>query len=125
MKKNYCDGCGEELSRNYVTQRLENEHQFHFMQGPECKSTTARVEVMAGVDGTFNSGDLCLSCLYDAVTGGEYSKFKQEAQVQYRRCLQLQVELSETYQKLKEVYEKLRQKAPHLQSETSFTPPHF
>jgi len=100
MKKNFCDGCGEELTRNYVSERLKNEHEFNFMKGSDFAGNKVKVEVMAGVNGTCNSGDLCLECLYDAVTGGQYSHYKHEAHVWRDLCRQLQSELKDTQQKL-------------------------
>lgn len=53
--KYFCDVCGCELSRNLVDDRL--------------RASVGRVsfEIMAGVDGTWNDGHLCPTCVRSAV----------------------------------------------------------
>jgi len=59
--KRFCDVCGDELlmGRNLVTDRLK---ETTFIRG-----TKVQVEVVAGIGGTWNSGDLCLFCLFDVL----------------------------------------------------------
>lgn len=61
--RRYCDGCGDEIVRNAVTERIEGSH--------EARSGCAvQVSVMVGVgSGHINNGDLCVVCVLDAVTG--------------------------------------------------------
>lgn len=53
--KYFCDGCGNEIGRNYVARRLM----------PEWWAGGARftAEVKVAVNGTWNSGHLCRACL--------------------------------------------------------------
>lgn len=55
----FCDGCGTEITRNYVSKRLQR------------KRGRFVAEVMVHTDGTSNKGDICLRCLMDVITKGK------------------------------------------------------
>jgi hypothetical protein len=59
MIKHYCDVCGEETKRNFVSDRLQRHH------------NEWRVEIMVGhKDLGWNSGDICLTCLLNVINQG-------------------------------------------------------
>ena len=62
MIKQFCDGCGEEIKRNYVTDRLKRTFQL--------EGTPFHIEVMAGKSNVTNDGDLCLDCLMKVINEG-------------------------------------------------------
>lgn len=64
MIKTFCDGCGTEIDRNYITTRLRKS--MHL----EGKKFT--VEVIVSKDNVINEGDICLACLFKVLNeGGE------------------------------------------------------
>lgn len=58
MIKHFCDVCGCETTRNYVSDRLKR----------SCKDF--QVEVTVGKNPTWNRGDICLKCLLDVINNG-------------------------------------------------------
>jgi len=65
MKKTFCDCCGDEItSSNDIKSRVPGER-----YGAEItkRGHKLRVEVIAGVDGVMNGGDVCRYCVIDAV----------------------------------------------------------
>lgn len=65
--KRYCDACDTEITRNYVTERVEGDAVLSSYK-PIRKRTDVHVSVIAGVGkGVSNSGDLCGPCVLDAV----------------------------------------------------------
>lgn len=63
MMKAYCDKCGKEVKRDYAGDRLKRRL--------AKEGVTIQIEVIAGVNGTWNKGDVCLDCLLDAINNGE------------------------------------------------------
>lgn len=61
--KYFCDVCGEETKRNYVTERLKPV----FIH----KSGKVVCEVMVAINGTTNGGVICDQCLRYALTQPE------------------------------------------------------
>ena len=60
MIRRYCDCCGCELGKdNSVYTRIGGS----LFRG----GTRLNVEIMTGKDGTWNSGDFCSDCVFDAV----------------------------------------------------------
>lgn len=59
MIKHYCDVCGKELDRNYVSDRLIR------------TMGKVKTEVMVSIDGAWNHGDICLVCLMNVLTAGK------------------------------------------------------
>jgi hypothetical protein len=57
-----CDVCGTDLTRNYVSERLR------------AKLGIVDVEVTVGIRGTWNSGEICRSCLAKVVAEGKEKK---------------------------------------------------
>jgi hypothetical protein len=76
MIRRYCDACGTEITRNYVSERLKVKRSVRTEDG---KWTTVEVEVHVGtavspnryVALTWNNGDLCIGCVIDTVTIGD------------------------------------------------------
>jgi len=58
MIKEYCDKCGEEISRNYVTNRLRFR---------KCEGNRFFGEIMVGRDMTMNQGAICFHCLREII----------------------------------------------------------
>jgi hypothetical protein len=54
MIKYFCDVCGEETKRNYVTERLKPELQ---------QRVKVECEVIVAMNGTTNGGVICEECL--------------------------------------------------------------
>lgn len=65
MIKRYCDVCGFEILRNYVSNRLKSTLDIN------GRKYTADVEVMT--NGAANVGDLCLACVLKIVNEGKCS----------------------------------------------------
>lgn len=65
MRRNYCDVCGEDLEyrQNVVSDRLRDDV---LLRGPNG-TTRVKVEILCGIDQTWNDGDLCRQCLIRAV----------------------------------------------------------
>ncbi len=59
MIKRYCDVCKEETDRNYVTNRLVVQ-----------KNKAAKAEVVVAINGAWNAGEICHSCLMLILTEG-------------------------------------------------------
>ncbi|MBC8488486.1 MAG: hypothetical protein H8D45_20860 [Bacteroidetes bacterium] len=55
MIKYYCDVCGQELTRNYVGNRLRSNY------------NNVSVEVMVAIGNVWNEGELCGTCLKDVI----------------------------------------------------------
>ena len=53
--KYYCDACGEIINRNYVSKR--------YLPSKYLNHKNTALEVLVCVDGTWNDGDICWSCL--------------------------------------------------------------
>ena len=70
MTKWFCDGCGEVIKRCFVGDRLRRYYRFPLPDLPPKWYTQMHVEVMAGQEGGFNSGNLCLDCLLKIITEG-------------------------------------------------------
>ncbi len=61
--RRYCDLCDRELYRNFVSSRV---HGSGFVT-TELRGENVWVEIILGVGGTWNSGELCLVCTRTAV----------------------------------------------------------
>lgn len=61
MIKYFCDMCGKEVKRNYISER------FHPKKG------NFKVEVMVAFDNTWNDGIICKDCLWDILKTGKES----------------------------------------------------
>lgn len=57
--KHFCDVCGDEVGWNVVTERLKD--------STNLRGRKVEVEITIGIDGTWNKGDLCKSCLFAAL----------------------------------------------------------
>jgi len=70
MIRRFCDACGDEIERNYVSERLTGIKKFR----RDGSILAVQVEVTVGTgllspDGpTWNKGDLCIGCVIDTVT---------------------------------------------------------
>ena len=62
--KYFCDVCGNETERNYVSDRFTPElvHE---------KGSVITCKVMVAIDGTWNGGVICEQCLRNALTQPE------------------------------------------------------
>ena len=63
MRRTYCDGCGVEIDRNYVSERYRPKLMFNgqwFM-----------AEVMIHKGKTVNTGELCKECLLKIINEGK------------------------------------------------------
>jgi hypothetical protein len=69
MIKRFCDLCGVEVKRNYVTERLEELVKY--------RNGEVFISITTGVNGV-NSGDICLSCLVHAVNRLDNNSPKEE-----------------------------------------------
>ena len=58
MIRRYCDVCGEEVKRSYVSDRL-----LKWFDGKNKMG----VEIILGLNGTWNDGEFCLNCIQKAV----------------------------------------------------------
>ena len=58
MIRTYCDGCGTEVARNFVRQRLSRSKE------------NFKVEVQVATDGVWNDGHICFSCLLRVINEG-------------------------------------------------------
>jgi hypothetical protein len=56
----YCDGCGVEVKRSYTSERFRPTKWFKLEGG---SGINIAAEVMTCVDGTWNAGHLCKTCL--------------------------------------------------------------
>lgn len=56
-----CDACGEETEKNYVGHRPSSSDIYLEGKSGFC------LEIMSGVNGTWNSGELCKDCLFNLV----------------------------------------------------------
>ena len=67
--KYFCDVCGEETERNYVSDRFKPElvHE---------KGSVITCKVMVAIDGTWNGGIICEKCLRDVLTQPERGEEK-------------------------------------------------
>ena len=63
--KFFCDVCGEETKRNYVSERLKPE----LVYGPSEREV--RCEVIVAINGTWNDGVICEKCLREVLTEPE------------------------------------------------------
>lgn len=63
----FCDGCGTNIERDYVSNRLESERTFRL----DGKRVIVKVECMVTVDGTTNAGDICRDCVIDTVNAAD------------------------------------------------------
>ncbi len=63
MIKYYCDVCGNEIKRNYVTERLKRKLEINE------KKIVAQISI--AIDGIWNMGDLCYSCLMKVMSEGK------------------------------------------------------
>lgn len=63
MIKYYCDGCGQEISRNYVSQRLT--------VCLKLKEERFTIEVLVRKNDIANNGELCLDCLMKILVQGK------------------------------------------------------
>lgn len=59
MIKMFCDVCGKEIERNFVIERLR------------IRLKDVELEIIAGVDGVWNGGQLCKDCLMKAIAEGK------------------------------------------------------
>lgn len=59
MIKHYCDACGSEIEESVTSSRLRG--------CPRVENTGVSFEIMAGINGGANSGDLCTNCLVRAI----------------------------------------------------------
>jgi len=55
MIKEFCDGCGKEIDRNYVDKRFTKELNLN--------GVSFSAEVIVSRNGVSNQGDLCFDCL--------------------------------------------------------------
>ena len=55
----FCDSCGNELERNVVSTRLKGDHVLNGLR--------IEFQILVGTDGTWNKGELCISCLAEAL----------------------------------------------------------
>lgn len=62
--RRFCDCCGVELTANRVTNRVTREYSV-------TGKPKVQVEVTAGVNGTWNGGELCTDCVVLAVDKGK------------------------------------------------------
>lgn len=66
--KHYCDGCGKEIDRSYVTDRFIPT----LLINTTGSYVKVKAEVQLSVNGTWNRGDICRDCLLRVLTeGGE------------------------------------------------------
>jgi len=63
MIRRFCDACGKEIAKNYVSDRLTAERTFK----NDGKKVVVKVEVMVGTDNVTNKGDICRDCVIDTV----------------------------------------------------------
>jgi hypothetical protein len=54
--KHFCDVCGNEIELNVVRSRLK--------ESTVIAGTRVDVEITVGISGTWNTGDLCKTCLF-------------------------------------------------------------
>lgn len=66
MIQRLCDVCGDVIDRNYITERFK-ETSTHRHPTDRFKDVKVTVEIMAGINGTTNAGEICKGCLIDAV----------------------------------------------------------
>lgn len=62
--KHFCDVCGEDINENVVSQRLKHDTLLRTRKGGMVK---VMFEITVGTEGTWNSGDLCRDCLFNAL----------------------------------------------------------
>jgi hypothetical protein len=62
--KYFCDVCGEETKRNYVSERLN----------PELGDGKVKCEVIVAINGSWNGGVICETCLRATLTQPEHIK---------------------------------------------------
>jgi hypothetical protein len=70
MMRRFCDTCGVEIDRNMVTDRYRP---IKFFRGP-LGGVKVMLEVLVTMNGTANSGDICLPCLRSVFTEGQEIK---------------------------------------------------
>lgn len=66
MTRQFCDACGQEIQQNYVSTRLKGEHKIR----RDGRTLVVAVEVVVGTGPAavmWNQGDVCRSCVIDAV----------------------------------------------------------
>ena len=63
--KYFCDVCGEETKRNYVSDRLKPFDKHIHIIG--VNGETVECEVIVAIDGSWNGGVICLECLCNAL----------------------------------------------------------
>jgi hypothetical protein len=71
--KHFCDGCGEEVQRNFVQDRLVKDKQIG--------NAKFSIEVMVATDGVWNGGCICLPCLqrlFNGAVGAPASKWDRK-----------------------------------------------
>ncbi|MEA1998138.1 MAG: hypothetical protein U9N61_02260 [Euryarchaeota archaeon] len=70
--KSFCDVCGKELGRNYVSDRLNVRYHYNKdNEDPERGNQCITCNVEVGVNNTWNKGEICKECLLKALTEGE------------------------------------------------------
>lgn len=70
MTKHFCDVCGKQLKRNYVSDR----HTPTLKVEPESfdeKRVKVTAQVTVAVNDVWNEGDICLHCLLRVLKEGE------------------------------------------------------
>ena len=63
MIRRYCDRCGNQITRNAVSQRIKRELY-------DAPGRIYGVEVMVAVNRVWNHGDLCEGCVVEVVNKG-------------------------------------------------------
>ena len=58
----FCDGCGEEIGRNYVSNRFKPELQL--------KGQLFELDILVKKGGVCNAGELCVDCLLKIIKEG-------------------------------------------------------
>lgn len=76
MIRHFCDVCGDEVTRNYVSERLTSTDAHMGTPSPGAPGVLVtygkprvQFEVHVGVGAAWNAGDLCLHCLLSAISG--------------------------------------------------------
>jgi hypothetical protein len=64
--KRYCDGCNQEITRNYVIEQ--------FNPSIRLNDTLVTLEVTIAINDLWNAGDLCLDCLKQCIRTGVEKK---------------------------------------------------
>lgn len=59
MVKYFCDCCEKQIDRNMVSSRL--------MENVKIAKAIVKIEIICGINETWNGGHLCGDCLHDAI----------------------------------------------------------